>query len=111
MKARQEPMVSVVTPVYNGELYLRECIESVLAQSYQNWDYTIVNNCSTDKTLDIASEYAAKEYRIRIHNNETFVRAIENQNIALRRISSKSKYCKVIFADDSLTSRMHRKDG
>ena len=102
MTSDQEPLVSVVTPVYNGEKYLRECIESVLAQSYQNWDYTIVNNCSTDKTLDIASEYAAKDTRIRIHNNETFVRVIENQNIALRHISSQSKYCKVVFADDWL---------
>jgi glycosyltransferase involved in cell wall biosynthesis len=43
----QEPLVSVVTPVYNGEIYLRECIESVLNQTYTHWDYTIVNNCST----------------------------------------------------------------
>jgi glycosyltransferase involved in cell wall biosynthesis len=51
--------VSVVTPVFNGEKYLRACIESVLAQSYDNWDYTIVDNCSTDSTLAIAHEYAA----------------------------------------------------
>ena len=48
MNSNQKPLVSIVTPVYNGELYLRECIDSVLAQSYENWDYTIVNNCSTD---------------------------------------------------------------
>ena len=44
MMAMQEPLVSVVTPVYNGERYLRECIESVLAQTYEHWDYTIINN-------------------------------------------------------------------
>jgi glycosyltransferase involved in cell wall biosynthesis len=48
------PLVSILTPVYNGEKYLAECIRSVLAQTYQNWEYTIVNNCSTDKTLEIA---------------------------------------------------------
>ena len=54
----QQPLVSVITPVYNGEEFLPECIESVLAQTYQNWDYTIVNNRSTDRTLEIAKSYA-----------------------------------------------------
>ena len=46
-----EPLVSVVTPVYNGDKYLADCVESVLKQTYQNWEYVIVNNCSTDRTL------------------------------------------------------------
>jgi glycosyltransferase involved in cell wall biosynthesis len=92
----------VLTPVYNGEGYLRECIESVLAQTYDNWDYTIVNNCSTDRTLEIAQEYAARDARIRIHNNETFVRMNENFNTSFRQIAPQSKYCKVVAADDWL---------
>lgn len=96
------PLVSIFTPAYNGEAYLRECIDSVLAQTYDNWDYTIVNNCSTDRTLEIAQEYAARDSRIRIHNNETFVRAIANHNIGFRQISPESKYCKVVAADDWL---------
>src|SRR3977135_4188229 len=95
-----KPLVSVVTHVYNGESYLRECIESVLAQTYTNWDYTIVNNCSTDRTLEIAQESAAKDSRIRIHSNEVFVRVIENHNISFRQIAPQSKYCKVVAADD-----------
>ena len=51
MTVKCEPFVSIVSPVYNGECYLRECIESVLAQTHTHWDYTIVNNCSTDRTL------------------------------------------------------------
>jgi len=102
MKSDQDPLVSVVTPVYNGENFLRECIESVLAQTYTNWDYTIVNNCSTDRTLEIAREYASREPRIRIHNNETFVRVNENHNISFRQIAPQSKYCKVVAADDWL---------
>lgn len=96
------PLVSVVTPVHNGEPYLRECIESVLAQAYPHWDYTIVNNCSTDRTLEIAHEYAAKDPRIRIWNSETFVRVEQNYNNAFRQISAQSKYCKVVAADDWL---------
>jgi len=102
MTSRRPPLVSVVTPVYNGEDHLRDCIESVLAQTYTDWDYTIVNNCSTDRTLDIAREYADRDPRIRIHSNETFVRQINNYNIAFRQISPESKYCKVVAADDWL---------
>jgi glycosyltransferase involved in cell wall biosynthesis len=96
------PLVSVVTPVYNGEKYLAECIESVLAQTYQNWEYAIVNNCSTDRTVEIAQTYAQKDSRIRIHQNERLVSRIENHNIALKQISAASKYCKFLHADDWL---------
>lgn len=94
------PRVSIVTPVYNNEDYIGECIESVLSQTYQNWDYTIVNNCSTDRSAEVARRYAAKDDRIRVHDNSCFMRAIPNHNLALRQISPESKYCKIVFADD-----------
>jgi glycosyltransferase involved in cell wall biosynthesis len=100
MSPRSLPLVSVVTPVYNNAEHFAECIESVLAQSYQNWDYTIVNNCCTDGSAEIARRYAAKNPRIRIHDNAHFLRAISNHNLALRQISPESKYCKIVFADD-----------
>lgn len=95
-----EPLVSVLTPVYNGEQYLSQCIESVLAQTYTNWEYIIVNNCSTDRTLEIAEGYARRDPRIRVHNNREFARIVKNHNIAFRQISGSSKFCKVVFADD-----------
>jgi glycosyltransferase involved in cell wall biosynthesis len=95
-----QPHVTVLTPVYNGEQYISECIESVIAQSYTNWDYVIVNNRSTDKTLEIATRYAEKDRRIRIVNNENFVGVIENHNIAFAQLPPESKYCKVVSADD-----------
>jgi glycosyltransferase involved in cell wall biosynthesis len=102
MISNQRPRVSVLTPVYNGEPYLRECIESVLAQTYEHWDYTIINNCSTDRTLETAREYAARDSRIHVVCNDAFVRVIANHNIAFRQISPESKYCKVVAADDML---------
>jgi glycosyltransferase involved in cell wall biosynthesis len=99
---RSLPLVSVVTPVYNGEDYLRECIESVIAQTYADWEYIIVNNCSRDGSLAIAREYAAKDPRIRVHDNQEFVGVIQNHNIAFRQISPLSTYCKVVAADDFL---------
>ena len=103
LRLEAQPLVSVITPVYNGEEFLAECIESVLGQTYQNWDYTIVNNCSTDRTLEIARTYAARDSRIRIHNNTDFLPIIQNHNNAIRRISRDSKYCKVVLADDWLS--------
>lgn len=93
-------MVSIVTPVYNGAEYLAECIESVLAQTYQNWEYTIVDNCSTDESLAIAQKYAVKDARIRVVRNTTFLAIIENHNHTIRQISPEAKYCKMVFADD-----------
>jgi len=100
MKMISQPLVSIVTPVYNEENNLAECIESVLAQTYQNWDYTIVNNCSTDRSLEIAGRYAAKDARIRIHDNRQFLEMLANHNVAVRQISPESKYCKVVLGDD-----------
>ena len=59
--SKVQPRVSVVTPVHNEERYLAECIDSVIAQTYQNWDYTIVDNCSTDRSLEIAQAYGEKD--------------------------------------------------
>lgn len=102
MNTQIEPLVSVVTPVYNGERYLADCIESVLAQTYKNWEYIIVNNCSTDRSPEIIKSYAEKDGRIHLYNNKEFVNVIENHHIAFQNISPHSKYCKVVHADDWL---------
>jgi glycosyltransferase involved in cell wall biosynthesis len=96
------PLVSVLTPVYNGADHLADCVESVLAQTYSNWDYTIVNNCSTDASLAIALKYAAADPRVRVLNNDRFLGILENHNHTARMISPQSKYCKFVFADDWL---------
>jgi glycosyltransferase involved in cell wall biosynthesis len=102
MSSQKNPFVSVVTPVYNGEKYLPECIESVLAQTYENWEYIIVNNCSTDRSVDIANHYAEKDSRIRVHDNRDFLPMVENWNHSLLQISPESKYVKLVHTDDVL---------
>ncbi len=98
----QQPLVSVVTPVYNGELFIKECIDSVLEQSYSNWEYIILDNCSTDHTPAIIQEYAKADTRITIYRNDSLLPIMDNWNSALRKISLQSVYCKVIHADDRL---------
>jgi glycosyltransferase involved in cell wall biosynthesis len=100
MKTVAEPLVSIVTPLYNGEKYLEECIKSVLSQSYQNWEYIIVNNCSTDRSLEIARRLTEHDKRVRVHDNIEFLTSLQNFNHSLRLISPESKYCKNVHADD-----------
>ncbi len=98
----EDPLVSIVTPVFNAEPFLRECVESVIAQKYENWEQVIVNNCSTDGSLEIAASYADGDPRIRVHDNERFLSAADNANHALSLISPLSKYTKILHADDWL---------
>jgi glycosyltransferase involved in cell wall biosynthesis len=77
----------------------------VLEQTYTNWEHTILNNCSTDGSAAIAYEYAAKDSRIRVLQNDVFLDALPNHNKVLRHISPQSKYCKMVFADDWLFPR------
>jgi len=92
----------VVTPVYNGARYLRECIESVLAQGYANWRYLLLNNRSTDASLEIAQHYARLDSRIRVHDSAEFLPIIDNHNRALSLLDADSDYCKPLMADDRL---------
>jgi len=62
------PKYSIIVPVYNTELYLRQCIESVLAQSYSNWELILVDDGSTDSSGSISSEYAEKDNRILVRH-------------------------------------------
>lgn len=97
-----QPLVSIVTPAYNAEQHLSDCVESVLKQTYSNWNYTIVNNCSSDATAEVAERLAASDSRIRVKHNTDFLEMIANHNEAFRQVSSDAKYCKVVAADDVL---------
>lgn len=97
-----KPRVTVVTPCYNGATHLPACIESVLAQTYTNFEYLIINNCSTDKTLDIAKEYAARDARIRVHSNSELLNVVDSHNMAFALAPPDNDYIKIVGADDWL---------
>lgn len=65
-----EPLISVIIPVYNTERYLAACLESVLSQSYRNIEVIIINDGSTDFSLQIAETYQGKDDRIKIYSYE-----------------------------------------
>lgn len=95
------PLVSVVTPFYNTADYLAECIESVLRQTYTNWEYILVNNKSTDESERIVQRYV-DQYpdKILLFHTDKFLTQVQNYNFALSLISPQSKYCKMVQADD-----------
>ena len=65
-----EKKVSIVLPIYNGADKVSESINSIISQSYSNWELIIVNDCSTDSTLEICTEFARKDQRIKVISNE-----------------------------------------
>jgi glycosyltransferase involved in cell wall biosynthesis len=67
----EQPLVSLGLPVYNGSNYLREALDSILAQTYPRWELILSDNGSTDATESICREYAAMDKRIRYHRVET----------------------------------------
>jgi len=90
----------VVTPFFNTADYLEECIQSVLRQTYGNWEYVLADNCSTDGSGEIAARYAGLDHRIRFIRETEFVGQVENYNRALKYISPEGEYCKIVQADD-----------
>lgn len=60
------PTFSIVIPVYNGQDHLRECLDSMLGQTYSDIEVICVDDCGTDASLDILQEYAARDARLRI---------------------------------------------
>ena len=96
------PLVSVVTPFFNTAPYLAECIESVLAQSYSQFEYILMDNCSTDGSSEIADAYARRDPRIRLIRSTQLLQQIPNYNRALAQISENSKYSKIAEADNHI---------
>ena len=76
-------LISIITPVYNVEKYLPQCIDSVIAQTFSNWELILVDDGSTDRSGAICDEYAAKDTRIRVLHKENSGQA-DSRNIALR---------------------------
>jgi len=105
MASAQQPLVSVITPFFNTDAYLAEAIESVLAQTHRNFEYLLVDNRSTDRSVEIAERFAARDTRVRLLHNEEFVPQLRNYNQALRRISPDSRYVKIVQADDAIFPR------
>ena len=81
------PLVSIITPTYNHEKYIAECIISVQNQIYSNWEMIIVDDGSTDRTYEIAKELASNDSRIKVftQENKGIFKLAETYNLALQK--------------------------
>jgi len=101
----KNPRVSVLMPVYNGERYLREAVESILDQTFTDFEFVIVDDGSTDNTWQILQSYAANEPRIVLVRNETNVGVARSLNKGLEL--ARGEYVARMDADDvSLPGRL-----
>ena len=92
------PEISAIMSVYNGETYLKEAIESVINQTFKNWEFIIINDCSTDSTAEILADFASKDERIKVYPNEVNLKLPASLNRAISL--SQGKYIMRMDADD-----------
>lgn len=90
--------VSVVTPNYNCEKFIAGTINSVLNQTYTNWEMLIVDDCSTDNSYEIACKYAEKDSRIKVFRNEKNSGAAISRNKAIE--NANGEYVAFLDSDD-----------
>lgn len=93
------PLVSIITPCYNAQKYIVETIESVLVQTYDNWELIIVDDYSTDGSIEIVKSYIAKDSKIKLICNNENIGVSKSRNIAIRK--AKGKYIAFLDSDDT----------
>lgn len=92
-------MVSIIIPVYNGEEFLEECLDSVIGQSYRDIEIIIIDDGSTDRSFSICQKYADKDSRIKlIHQENAGVSAARNHGLSV----AQGEYVMFVDADDML---------
>ena len=89
-------LVSIIVPVYNAEKYLDDTINTVLDQTYTNWELILVNDCSTDNSVKVIKKY--KDKRIKLLNNKINSKAAISRNNGIKE--AKGKYICFLDADD-----------
>jgi glycosyltransferase involved in cell wall biosynthesis len=94
--------VSVLVPVYNGETFLAECLESILAQDFADMEILISDDASTDGSVALVERYASRDSRIRWWKNPNNLGLARNFNCCLR--AAKGEYIKYVLQDDKLIS-------
>ena len=92
------PLVSIIMPCYNAERYIAQSIESVLAQTYQNWELLITDDCSSDKSVEIIKHYCEKDKRIDLLISKEHHGPGDTRNISINR--AKGRFIAFLDNDD-----------
>ena len=91
-------LVSIITPSFNSSKFIRECVDSVISQTFQDWELLIVDDFSKDNSKDIISELSSQDERIRPFFLEDNIGAAAARNVALKQ--AKGKYIAFLDSDD-----------
>ncbi len=94
----KDELVSIIVPVFNAEKFIKDTIESVLSQTYNNWELLLVNDCSTDKSESIIKPYTKNDKRIRLLNNKVNSKTATSRNNGIKE--AKGRFICFIDADD-----------
>jgi len=97
------PTVSVCIPTYNGEEYLKDCLNSVLSQTFSDFEVLIIDDQSSDQTLSIAKEYANQDVRIQVVQNSKNLGLVGNWNRCAQ--IAQGEWIKFVFQDDLIASQ------
>lgn len=92
------PLVSIIMPSYNAERFIAQSIESVIAQTYENWELLITDDCSSDKTVDIVKEYCEKDKRIDLLDPRKHHGIAMTRNLSIQR--AKGRFMAFLDSDD-----------
>lgn len=93
------PLVSIITPVYNSAMYLADTISSVINQTYPNWEHILVNDGSTDNSVHVIKEIAANESRVRLLHLPCNMGSGPARNLAIKE--ARGKYIAFLDSDDT----------
>ena len=93
-----EPLVSIITPVYNAERFLGDTIKSIQNQTYKNWELVLVDDCSKDKSSDMIKEFQANDDRIRYIKLEKNSGASVSRNTGIK--NAKGRFIAFVDSDD-----------
>ena len=97
-----KPKISVIIPVYNVEKWLNKCVDSILAQSYENFEVILVNDGSTDKSGDICDQYLKEDNRVKVFHNKNKGLSY-SRNFGVK--NSNGKYVMFVDSDDFLSEK------
>ena len=93
-------VISIIIPVYNVEKWLNKCIDSILVQSYKNFEIILVNDGSTDKSGDICDKYSKEDNRIKVFHNKNKGLSY-SRNFGVK--NSNGKYVMFVDSDDFIS--------
>lgn len=93
----EDKLISIITPVYNSEEYIEDCIQSVLSQTYQNWELLLIDDCSSDNSINIIEQYL-DDPRIKLFKNKSNLKPALTRNVGIN--NARGDYITFLDSDD-----------